>query len=339
MPHSLTISPPQRLSQDDSSTVVLPSDTIERAGENPGATSPVAPEYSPISPKVQPPLPILGPTTNNDTFVPPENGGTFTFSASSDPPGHHAQAGSDESVGASSSSAQFIPQPPPLPFSSDDASDAIALRAAISTLQFQRKKAQDDLKTLARIKKLAVENPVRFKEELASGNLKEHVPTIGDLRAILDESDSDEADGNDDDDDDNGDDNDYNNDNDSEARDASDGRNVDMDNNNKPKPFPRIPGPQNVVRMPPVSWDKYGIVGEPLEKMHAQQLRWPGSPAYGQNLGREHAVAAPYSPFLDTLEAQQKQDPTGLRKDSAAAAALASARTSSEHPMETRSRT
>jgi hypothetical protein len=98
--------------------------------------------------------------------------------------------------------------------------------------------------------------------------------------------------------------------------------------------------------MPPVNWNKYGIVGEPLERIHAQQTKFPASPPFAQ---REHAIAAPYSPFLDRLDTtmtttpqqqqqQQQQRPFDAdRRDSAAATPIAPGSSSiSEHPMETR---
>ncbi|KEQ75635.1 hypothetical protein M436DRAFT_41102 [Aureobasidium namibiae CBS 147.97] len=59
---------------------------------------------------------------------------------------------------------QLIEQPPSLPFSSHESSDAIALRAAISSLQFQRLQAQRDLRTLEDIKRQAVERPEEYRQ-------------------------------------------------------------------------------------------------------------------------------------------------------------------------------
>jgi hypothetical protein len=378
----------------------------------------VAPEYSPITPKVQPVLPATA-------FVPPpENGGTFTFSmAESDvgeqpkmptqqmqsaqpiqptpppqpmqsiqpaqlmqqqtqqsqmtkpakplqqqeqqlqqqtknesqkpqppqqPPQQPTAQQSQPQPAAPAvvkhavPNAEYIPQPPNRPFSSDDATDAMALRAAISTLQFQKKKAQNDMHELARIKQMALEDPERFKEELAAGRLKEERHVIGNMQSILDDLD-------------NGDDDDevifevgpISHKADEQARKASGDtatsqpprsdsvsttKDVSMEERpaaeqkavksvDAPQPFPRIPEAQNIVRMPCVNWDKYGIVGEPLERMHNQQKRWPGATAgANKDRGREHAVAAPYSPFLDRLEPSPPSTTSGVevRKDSAA---------------------
>lgn len=235
---------------------------------------------------------------------------------------------------------EYIPQPPNLPFSSEDATDAIALRAAISTLQFQKMKAKDDLKTLESIKQLALDDPNHFKTELAAGRLNESRPKLGDLQAILDGSDDEEEDVDDEQEvklgasrDDEG----------AEQNTANIAPKKEISKSPSPtkdadtaKSFPRIPGPQSVVRMPPVNWDKYGIVGEPLEKMHAQQQKWPGGgPHMG---GREHTIAAPYSPFLDDLDPQHRMEGgDNVRKDSATNSSTPPG-TISEHPMETRSR-
>ena len=302
--------------------------------------SPRAPAYSPITPKVQPVLPV--PSATQPAFVPPDNGGNFTFQV---PDAQTQQPPKEKPV---IPPTEYIPQPPNLPFSSDEASDAIALRAAISTLQFQKKKAQGDLKTLQSLKQLALEDPSHFKTELAAGKLTEQRPKLGDLRAILDQ----ESDGDDEDDDEDEPVLGARQENGHEAEDGSlsphlpaevpdsqpsqpqlqDKMDVDT-----AKPFPRIPGPQNVVRMPYVNWEKYGIAGEPLEKMHAQQQKWPGTSGTSQNKGREYAIAAPYSPFADSIDPQQRVEGDG-RKDSGAASTTPGGTTISEHPMDTRSR-
>lgn len=231
-----------------------------------------------------------------------------------------------------SSTAEYIPEPAPRPFSDEDSTDAIALRAAISSLQFQKKKAQDDVRSLEKIKQAALRDPDRFKSELAAGRLQEQRPKIGDLRAILDEVDSDGA-GDDDDEDEvvlrastvGG---------EGEMKPADTTAPVQADKDNAP--FDRIPGPQSVVRMPYVNWGKYHITGAPLESMHEQQRKWPGSTGYGRDRGREYAVAAPYSPWLDSLDAQGQQ--RWSRNDSMAVSTPTSMMTPtvSEHPMSTR---
>lgn len=227
---------------------------------------------------------------------------------------------------------QYIPEPPPQPFSSEDSADAIALRAAISALQFQKQKAQGDLQALEALKKQAAQEPERFRRELIAGKLKEERPSFGGIRDVL------EAPAGEDDDDD-----------DEVVLGAQEEHELpasrtgiepgaqsaqQQNPSSKPPsdtqvPFPRIPGPQDIVRMPPVNWDKYHVVGESLDALHEQQRRWPGSVPGQDNRGREHAVAAPYSPFYDTLDPQAH----GQRNASTGSALTTP---NAEHPMETR---
>ena len=73
-----------------------------------------------------------------------------------------------------------------------------------------------------------------------------------------------------------------------------------------------IPGSQNVVRMPPINWAQYHIVGESLNKLHEEQRRRPvGGEVVGEEelrpreggreRGEEHVIARPYDPFVDKL--------------------------------------
>lgn len=291
-----------------------------------GSSSPVAPAYSPITPKVQPVLPactappLVSPEEHHDPHMPRDAPSLLPPAASRIPP------------------ANYIPQPPSLPFSSDDAGDAIALRAAISTLQFQKKKAQHDIHTLVTIKQRALDQPETFKDELAAGRLREQRPSLGDLRAILDNIEDDDLD----DEVTLGATRDAQSENslpaetpDSEPSQLAPPKIKAEPEHEVQKHFPRIPGPQTVVRMPHVNWAKYGIAGEPLDALHEQQRRWPGAFGHGDR-GREYAIAAPYSPFMDAVEGQQVNDTDVSRKDSGPAPSLTG--TISEHIMETRSR-
>ena len=114
---------------------------------------------------------------------------------------------------------------------------------------------------------------------------------VGGYRAE-EEGDSDGDDDDDDDDDDEG----ENGDRDGEGRDMG----------------MEIPGSQNVVRMPPVNWAQYHIVGESLDKLHEEQRRRPvGGDVIGEEdlrpreggreRGEEHVIARPYDPFVDKL--------------------------------------
>ena len=77
---------------------------------------------------------------------------------------------------------------------------------------------------------------------------------------------------------------------------------------NKSK-FGTIPKPQNVVRMPPINWAKYHIVGEPLDKMHEEQRNRPfaGVPRQDANQrAPEHFIAAPYRPLTGRIDSPVK---------------------------------
>ncbi|KAI7416042.1 hypothetical protein KC332_g3183 [Hortaea werneckii] len=351
---SFTFSAPPPGSATFYPTVANTTTTTTTSALSNDAGSPTAPEYSPITPKVQPILPAIsssqqydGPLQQPPPPSPPPSGmnphypppplpqpqpqqqehrhdapsvqhqqqqqqpqlqpQTNNITPSTNP----AEAAAAPAIPPTS----FIPQPAPLPFSSEDSTDAIALRAAISALQFQKKKAQEDLRTLEHTKQHALKNPSQFKEALVAGKLKEERREFGGVQGILDENDSGEEGASDDEDgvgqtpapdgeDDamggateevarkgstNG-----------EAPVAAGGRNTsdsappapapaqhDQEYNRSQSPttknpaaqqehFPPIPGAQNVVRTPYINWEKYHILSEPLDRLHEQQRRWPG---------------------------------------------------------------
>ncbi len=181
---------------------------------------------------------------------------------------------------------QDTPQPPPLvPFSESDNTDAIALRAAISILQIQRQQSIRDMETLEQQKKAAVANPEAFAADVGAGKVKtissnglvvgstpemEHKVCTDDFQDSALDSDS------------------------GDERPSQTG-----------SKFGNIPGPQNVVRMPPINWAKYHIVGEALDKLHEEQRArpTPGQPRRDHEPSRapEHVIAAPYSPWTDRV--------------------------------------
>jgi hypothetical protein len=89
----------------------------------------------------------------------------------------------------------------------------------------------------------------------------------------------------------------------------------------QPAPLPAwrtLPKPQNVVRCPPINWAQYGVVGESLDKLHAEQQQAPnqGAPAtltpgaggltyeFKGEAGKQErlvGIAAPYAPGKDKL--------------------------------------
>lgn len=170
--------------------------------------------------------------------------------------------------------AEFKPRPPPVPISESDNPDAIALRSAISILQMQKQQSLRDLKTLDRLKETATVNPGDFARELASGRLRtENHGSI--IQFSEDAVPSDNA-----------------------KESATDAENA----GSSPSSFDRIPAPQNIVRMPPINWAKYSIVGEPFDRMHQEQLRRPSPGEPGRGPAPEHVLAAPYRPLVDRLE-------------------------------------
>jgi len=174
----------------------------------------------------------------------------------------------------------FMAEPPPVPISESENPDAIALRSAISILQLQKQQSLRDIQTLDRMKKAAAADPEGFAKELAAGNLTSSPPRGG----ILNFTDLDD-----------------------ENESGRKGRASE---------FGKIPQPQNIVRMPPINWAKYQIVGEPLDRMHEEQRRRPspGEPRREDPTQRapEHFIAAPYRPLVDKLETPGK--PRGTSK-------------------------
>ncbi|KAH0290634.1 hypothetical protein KCU62_g3297, partial [Aureobasidium sp. EXF-3399] len=229
---------------------------------------------------------------------------------------------------------QLIEQPPSLPFSSHESSDAIALRAAISSLQFQRLQAQRDLRTLEDIKRQAVERPEEYRQHvIATAQAKPQPPPW----ATNDTSDQDMDD-------------------DEDAlpgASASNGQEpTDSQSDSTTKSYPTsygsmllsrstkttsqssrftaVPLPQDVVRCPPIEWAKYNIIGESLDKLHNDQQVRPGDLGSSQ---RESVVAAPYNPFLDKLNPRPVSETTpSTRKDSGSSASDQNAQRKSSKP-------
>lgn len=94
-----------------------------------------------------------------------------------------------------------------------------------------------------------------------------------------------------------------------------------------PLPWTSIPKPQNVVRCPPINWSQYAVVGESLDKLHDEQVRYPaqGTPAVltpegrfefkggnGGGVGKQEryiGVAAPFAPGKDKIDRKSKIPP------------------------------
>lgn len=171
----------------------------------------------------------------------------------------------------------FIDTPEAPPVNLDENADAIALRAALSALQFQRQQSLKDIKDLERIKNATIDDPNGFLEHLKASQTDSGIRKGVEVEL---NSDSD----------------------DEESGERQEGNSADE---KEPK-FPKFPLAQNVIRAPPIEWSKYGVVGEPFEKMHETQRRQPGGTFTGLLPQRTHQVAAPYNPFGDRINQTKK---------------------------------
>ncbi|KAJ6163998.1 hypothetical protein N7470_002670 [Penicillium chermesinum] len=138
--------------------------------------------------------------------------------------------------------------------------------------KMQKQQSLRDINTLERLKEAAGANPEAFARDLADGRLR----TEEDHGTVIQFSDN-------------------------RAMDAGE----DADDNEKAdgtSSFGRIPKPQNIVRMPPINWAKYQIVGEPLDRMHEEQLHRPSPGAPRREPAPEHVLASPYRPLVDRIE-------------------------------------
>ncbi|KAL0938966.1 uncharacterized protein CTRU02_205576 [Colletotrichum truncatum] len=205
--------------------------------------------------------------------------------------------------------ASAIPPPRPEPIDFDSNPDVLALKSAISILQLQQKKAAADIQALSQAKNAAISDPAAFLADLSTGK----VHAQGDK--LFPESDSDSDD-------------------EAESKEskhslaagfenmkASDGATEQAKAPEKPRPWESLPKPQNVVRCPPINWSQYAVVGESLDKLHADQIARPsqGTPATlgptgtyeftGASGGNQRpfiGVAAPYTPGKDRIDKKTK---------------------------------
>lgn len=135
----------------------------------------------------------------------------------------------------------------------------------------QKQQSLRDIQTLDRMKEAAATDPEGFARELAAGRLRTE-----DRGAVIQFSEDDAT--------------------------GEKGK----DDESSTSKFGRIPPPQNVVRMPPINWAKYQVVGEPLDRMHEEQLRRPHPGEPRREPAPEHVLASPYRPLVDQLETPPK---------------------------------
>jgi hypothetical protein len=211
--------------------------------------------------------------------------------------------------------ATFRQQPPSVAISDSDNPDVIALRSAISILQLQREKSKRDLKALSDLKTVAVADPAGFVQSMTQ-NRAQAAQSYNDVLTPTLAGLADAAPGAD-----------------AEMKDAQAGADARKDSADvgvgapSASKFPVIPQPQNIVRCPPINWEKYHIVGEPLDKLHEEQKKWPGQSEPPRKPSGQrappHSIAAPYSPFEDGIgrpsstSNSQAQPPKGSKKPSA----------------------
>ncbi|KAF7596139.1 hypothetical protein BBP40_003037 [Aspergillus hancockii] len=245
-------------------------------GSNPNDRpgTPPRPPYSPVTPVFAHLAPVQNPSMFHGALshpiVPPATSPSPTSSAP--PNGATASA-----MLPPMASALFAPEPASVPISESENPDAIALRSTISILQLQKEQGLRDIRKLERLKAAAAADPERFARELAAGNLTAKDPGGFVNFTHTDDDDEEEDDGLE---------------------------------NSKERGMETIPTPQNVVRMPPINWSKYQIVGEPLDRMHEEQRQRPslGEPRREEPTQRaqEHVLASPYRPLVDKLESPDK---------------------------------
>jgi len=227
--------------------------------------TPPRPPYSPVTPEFAHLVPVA---SNEPRIVPPPL---------SPSPTSHVPTNTYSHPPPPVNPPVFKPEPPPVPISESENPDAIALRSAISILQMQKQQSLRDIQTLDRMKDVADADPEGFVTELAAGRLKTE-----DRGAVIQFSDNDPMETEEEDD---------------------DGKPKRTNPDGSPASnFGHIPTPQNVVRMPPINWAKYKVVGEPLDRMHEEQLRRPPSGAPRRERAPEHVLASPYRPLVDQLE-------------------------------------
>ncbi|KAL4806349.1 hypothetical protein BDV18DRAFT_126225 [Aspergillus unguis] len=278
------ISPIANPSEARSPTVSRPSistepTTVQPTPENqdneqqrPG--TPPRPPYSPVTPVLNHISPVQNPSTTNGShpIIPPPASPSPTSQAPLYNP----------STLPPPVPPTFAPEPSTIPISESENPDAIALRSAISILQMQKQQSLRDIRTLVKLKEAAAEEPEKFAQDLAEGKLSKKGQG-----GLIDFSHEDD-----------------------EADEHGNGEDEDMPDTEAARgsKFGTLPTPQNIVRMPPVNWAKYQVVGESLDKMHEEQLRRPsvGEPRRDEAPAPEYVLASPYHPLTDKLESPTK---------------------------------
>jgi hypothetical protein len=202
-----------------------------------------------------------------------------------------------------------IAPPPPVPIRFDDNPDALALKSAIAVLQLQRRKAAEDIRRLQRIKEAALEDPEGFARDLADGRVVASEGGLGLQASTPDDPLSSSSSSSEDEGEDDG------------APKVKKERTKERTEGKKS--WHSLPARQNVIRCPPVNWSQYAVVGESLDKLHAEQVAAPtqGTPAtvgsggvyeFKGGVGKKEklvGIAAPYTPGMDRLPDKKPKGP------------------------------
>lgn len=245
------------------------------------SASPVRPPVSPITPTIG--HARLATATSSNPSPPSSNKNSSS----------HAGAPPRQTYTHSQPPQTAITQPPPVPIKLDENTDALALKSAMSILQLQARNAENDIRRLAGLKERALRDPEGFMKAADSGELQMKGDRLFNPSAEDEEDDDDE---------------------DEEMEEANGEQDTTSDG--KEKPWGKLPGKQTVVRCPPINWQKYAVVGESLDKLHADQTARPtegmpqvlgldGKLRYGGDGPRrapDLGIAAPYQPGRDKID-------------------------------------
>ena len=322
---------------------------------NTRSSSPVRPPVSPITPTFGPTkLPGDVPTSTALASKPP--GGSSSSSSTSRAAGPNAATAAAVVVDAVAAAEQKFAQdrkafthaqpdqvgavpPAAEPIAFEDNPDVLAIQSAITILQLQRAKAMTDMQALSRIKNDALADPAAFLADLQAGRVRAEGDRLFVESVAGEDEDEDDSSSEDDDADDEK----------NTPAAAADENMMDVDAqptgeekiaagpaaakakrkrqgnkaNTPAKSWHKLPKPQNIVRTPPVNWAQYGVMGESLDKLHAEQRAAPaqGTPltlgagrtfefkAGEQPAGEQRrlvGIAAPYTPGKDKLDKKGK---------------------------------
>lgn len=303
----------------------------------PAADDPYPPPVSPITPPLHP---LKSTTPIPPPLIPPN----FASLGGSNrgPPLTHA---SHPATVPSAPAPALVPLDP---VDFEDNADVIALRATIGILLQQKKRAEQDIRTLRDAKNAAIARPLDFVRDLTSGRVSQG----GGGGVATEEADDEDSDAEDEDDDV------------TMKTEGSSGQEANALSGLKPSamrleskplspvkgkakasasaasasdsaaaaaspqpPWVNLPKPQDIARCPAINWAQYAVQGEALDRLHNEQLSRPslGAPAQVATNGTYHfaagasnpddgrkieGIAAPFDPLRDGVAGIRKEAPT-----------------------------